>query len=294
MNKHLDARTLLALAVTLVLWSSAFAGIRAALRDFQPVHVALLRFLVASTVLGIHALVTRMRLPARRDLLSIAVLGLVGITGYHVTLNIGELTVTAGAASLLIAAVPIFSALLATVALRERLTVWGWVGIVVSFAGVALIALGEGSRSGSGFRFDPGAALILLSAMCSALYFVFQKPLLRRYTSLEFTTYSIWAGTLAMLVFLPGLPGEIGAAPLSATLTVVYLGVFPAAIAYATWNYALSRAPASIVSSFLYVNPVLTIFIAWVWLSEVPTVLALVGGAVALVGVVIVNTKGKG
>ncbi len=289
MQQRLDGHTLAALFTTLLFWSSAFAGIRAGLRSYQPAHLALLCFLVASAVLAVFAAVTRMRLPRRKDLPGIAALGFVGITVYHVALSYGEVTVTAGAASLLIAAVPVFSALLATIALRERLRVWGWVGILISFAGVALIAVGEGG----GVRFDPGAALVMLSALSSAVYFVFQKPYLGRYRSLEFTTYSIWAGTFLMLVFLPGLPASVRSAPLDATLSIVYLGIFPAAVAYATWNYALSKAPASIVSSFLYINPVLAIFVAWVWLGEVPTPLALVGGALALVGVVLINTKGK-
>jgi drug/metabolite transporter (DMT)-like permease len=96
-----------------------------------------------------------------------------------------------------------------------------------------------------------------------------------------------------MLVFLPGLPQAIQSAPLDATLAIVYLGVFPAAIAYLTWTYALSQIPASVVTSFLYVNPVLAILIAWVWISEVPTPISLVGGGLAIAGVVIVNRWGK-
>lgn len=289
MDERLDGRTLGAIAITLLFWSSAFAGIRAALPYYEPANLALLRFLVASAVLTVYAVATRMPLPAPRDLPGLALLGFVGITVYHVALTYGEVTVTAGAASLLIAAAPMFSALLAVLFLGERLKAWGWVGILVSFAGVALIAVGEGG----GVRFDPGAALILLSAVCTSLYFVFQKPYFERYSSLQVTTYTIWAGTLFMLVFAPGLPADVASAPLNATLSVVYLGVFPAALSYVTWVYALSRAQASLVMSFLYVNPVLAIFVAWLWLAEIPTALSLAGGALALGGVIIVNTLGK-
>ncbi len=289
MSDRLNPRAAGAALITILFWSSAFAGIRAGLRSYSPVHLALLRFLVASAVLALLAAARRLKLPPRRDLPGIALLGMIGITVYHVALNIGEVTVTAGAASLIIAAVPIFSALLATAFTGERLTRWGWAGILLSFGGVALIVLGEGE----GVRFDPGALLILLSALASAIYFVFQRQYLKRSSALAFTTVSIWFGTLVMLVFAPGLVGAIRAAPLADTLAVVYLGVFPAAIAYATWNYALSQAPASIVSSMLYVNPVLAILIAWVWLGELPDGAALVGGAIALVGVVIVNTRGR-
>jgi len=289
MRTRVDGRTLLAIGATLLFWASAFAGIRVGLEAYSPGHVALLRFLVASAVIAIYALVTRMPLPNVRDLPAILILGFLGITVYHVGLNYGEVTVTAGAASLLIASGPLFTALLATVFLGERLKILGWAGMCVSFMGVALIALGEGE----GVRFDPGAFPILLAALGTSLYFVFQKPYLKKYSALQFAAYSIWAGTLYMLVFLPGLIPAVRAAPLEATLTIAYLGVFPAALAYVTWTYTLSRAPASIATSFLYLSPPLATLMAWIWLKEVPTAISLGGGVLALLGVIIVNTRGR-
>jgi drug/metabolite transporter (DMT)-like permease len=154
---------------------------------------------------------------------------------------------------------------------------------------VALVAIGEGD----GFGLDRRALLIVLSACSAGAYFVHQKPYLRRYGAARATAYTMWAGTILMLPFLPGLVREAPAASAGATLTVVYLGVFPAAVAYATWTYALSRAPASLVASFLYLNPVLAIFVAWLWVGEVPTLLTLLGGGIALSGVALVNKPGR-
>src|ERR1019366_8327844 len=168
---------------------------------YSPANLAVLRFLVASSVLAIYAGIAHFRRPELRDIPGLAFTGAIGITFYNLALNYGDPRVTAGAASLLIASVPIWTALAARLWLHEKLTALGWCGVFVSFAGVALISSGEGE----GIHLSSQALIILAAAVTSALYMILQKHYLGRYSALEFTAYTIWFGTALTLPFGSGL-----------------------------------------------------------------------------------------
>ena len=288
MSHKLTSRGWLALLTCVTLWGSGFIGIRIALTAYSPSHLALLRFLAASATILLYAIAARVRPPARKDLPYILMTGFVSITVYHVALNMGERTVTGGAASMLVASAPIFSALLARLALHERLRVWGWIGIAISFVGVALIAIGEEG----GVHFNSGAFFVVIAAIASGISVVLQKHYLKAYNVNDFSTHLICAGTLFLLPFLPGLGTAVRHARLMPTLAVLYIGAFPAGFAYLTWGYVLKRTPASVAATALYTVPIFAILIGWIVLREVPSQLSIVGGALAFAGVAMVNTKG--
>jgi len=292
---HPAPRTLLAAGITIVLWASAFAGIRVALQSYRPETMALLRFGIASATLAMYALLrglrgpeARLHLPTARDWPVIVLLGFLGFPAYHIALNYGELTVPAGPAAVLINTAPIFTAMLANIFLHERLRGWGWLGISICFAGVVVIATDKPGH----FQFDPRSLFVLLAAFIGAIYFVIQKPLLRRYNALQITCYSVWSGTALMLVFLPRLLVQMRTAPTPTTLAVIYLGVLPAALGYFTWAYVLSRMPASMAATIMYLVGPLSFVIAWLWLGEAPAAMAMVGTILVICGVVVVNRWG--
>lgn len=280
---------ILAIITTVSLWASAFVGIRISLGSYSPQGIALLRYLTASLVLLIYALVTRMPLPDLRDIPRLALMGFLGITIYNVALNAGEQSVPAGTASLIIASETIFVALLAAWLLGERLKFWGWFGILVSFAGVALISIEPGERLGISIH----AIYIVIASISAAFYLVGQKPLLKKYSPLQFTTYAIWLGTIFLLVFTPSLVQQFPTAAWGDTLAVIYIGIFPGAIGYFSWAYVMSKMPANQASSFLYLIPLVATLIAWQILGELPRPVAFIGGALILGGVILVNANGS-
>lgn len=273
------------LFVLAVLWGSAFPGIKLGLEGLSAPNLTLLRFAVASVCFVPYLRATRQRLlPERRDVPTFLLSGFLGITVYQLALNYGELYVSAGAASLIIASAPALTAIVASFLLSDRLPGLGWLGVGVSFAGVLLIVLGDDAR----LSFSPAALLILVSALATAFFTVLQKPLFQRYRAAEVTAFSTWAGTLPLLVFVPWSFADVADAGVTPLVAALYLGIFPAAVAYAQFSYAISKLPVTLATSFLYSVPVFSLFFSWLLLGEVPSALTLLGGGVALSGIAVV------
>ncbi len=283
---------LVLLLFQMMLWGSAFPMIKLGLTGLSAGHLTLLRHLVASAAFVPLLLVFKGRLrPLRADVPYFFLVGVLGYAVYHLALNFGELHVSAGAASLIIATGPAITALLAVAMLGERLAPLGWAGSVVSFLGVILIVMGD---SGSGLSFNAWAWLVVLGAVATSFYAVLQKPLFTRYKPIEVAAFATWAGTVPLLAFLPGLGADILNAPREALAATLYIGLFPSAIAYTIYAYALSRAPIMVVAAFLYLVPVFGLASSWLIIGEVPTLITVVGGTIAICGIVLVNlAKGK-
>jgi drug/metabolite transporter (DMT)-like permease len=282
----MTAGVLAALLVLVALWGSAFPMIKVGLAGLSAPHLTLARHLVASAAFVPFLLLRRNRmLPRGRDVPWFLLLGALGFTIYHLALNLGELRVSAGAASLIIATAPAITALLARFMAHERMPPAAYLGSTVAFAGVFMVVLGDGATIG----FNAYALLVLLSAVVTSFFAVLQRPMFARYAAVEVTAFATWSGTALMLPFLPGFTADVASAGGPALVATTYIGLFPSAIAYSMFAYALSKTAVTLVATYLYLVPVVSLALSWVVLGEVPSLLTVLGGGVVIGGIVLVN-----
>src|SRR5579864_864271 len=271
--------------VTVVFWASAFVGIRSAGRVFAPGVLSLGRLLVATAVLGAVILVRGERLPRHEDLRAVGapllLCGLLWFGAYNVALASGERRVDAGTAAMLVNVGPILIAILAGIVLREGFPRSLFVGCAVAFAGVAVIAVATSSRSAT----TTGVLLCLAAAMAHAAGAIAQKVVLRRLAPLQTILLCCVIGAVACSPFAPELVRQLGSAHGTSIGWVAYLGVFPTALGFVTWAFALSRTDAGRLAATTYLVPPISVLLGWLLLSETPAPLAYLGGGLCLVGV---------
>nr|WP_164905093.1 DMT family transporter [Streptomyces cyaneus] len=277
-----------AATVTVVLWASAFVSIRSAGEEYSPGALALGRLLVGALVLGVICLVRREGVPPRAAWPGIAISGLLWFGFYSVVLNWGEQQVDAGTAALVVNIGPILIALLGARLLGDPMPPRLLAGMAVSFAGAVTVGL---SMSGGGGSSVLGVVLCLLAAVGYAGGVVAQKPALGQASPLQVTTFGCLVGAVVCLPFSGQLVDDVADASLSATLNLVYLGVFSLALAFTTWAYALARTTASRMGATTYAVPALVVLMSWLALGEVPGLLTLAGGALCLAGVAVSRSR---
>ncbi|MEO3811430.1 DMT family transporter [Sphaerisporangium sp. B11E5] len=277
-------RAMVAAAVTVLLWASAFVAIRSAVHSYSPGALALGRLLAGALTLGAIMLVRREGLPPRAAWPGIAVSGVLWFGVYMVALNWGEQEVDAGTAAMVVNIGPLLIALLGGWFLKEGFPRRLLFGMAVSFTGAAIVGVSTSEHMGSSAL---GVVLCVVAAASWAAAVLAQKPALRHASALQVTTFGCTIGAVACLPFAGQLVTQVATAPASATLNLLYLGVFPTALAFTTWAYALARTTAGAMGATTYIVPALVVLMAWGALGEVPGPLTFAGGALCLIGVAI-------
>ena len=273
-----------AAGITVLLWASAFVGIRAAGEDLSAGPLTLGRVLVGAVVLGLLVAHRRDALPPRRDVPRLLVVGLLWFGAYNVLLNAAEQRIDAGTAAMLVNVGPVLIAVLAGVVLHEGFPRSLVVGCAIAFAGAVVIGFATSERGVEG---GWGAVLCVAAAAAYAVAVVAQKPLLEHSSGLQVTFLACAIGAVACLPFTPALVSELGDASAESIAWTVYLGIFPTAIGFTTWAYALKRTSAGKMGATTYLVPPIAILLGWILLGETPPALAFVGGVLCLAGVAV-------
>ena len=287
MNTRPGVKIALAAFFVILCWAYSPIGIHIGLKAYEPGHLALVRFLIASTFMAGVALVMRISLPRLKDLPLLAVLGFFAVSLHHIALNYGQQGVSAGAASVLAQSTPLFSTLLAHFVFKDRVNGWQWICVLCGLLGAAVVVTGD-----RGFgELDAHGLLILLAALSWSLYFALQKHHSHRYDGLTMVCYTIWSGTVLLLVYVPGLWSEAQSASTSVNLAVLILGIFPSALAYLAWAYVLAHSNVSRASISLYLIPPTAMLMASLVLSERPSTMVIVGTVTVLTSVLALNLE---
>ena len=290
----IDRRALGAALVTVVVWASAFVGIRDLIGVFSPGSIALGRLSVGVLALGSVVWRTGWRPVARRDLMLIVASGVAWFAFYNLALNEAERHVDAGTAAMLTNLGPIFIAVFAAVFLGETLPQRLLAGIAIAFGGAVLIGIAtSGGTSGSESSLV-GILLCVVAALLYGMGVTFQKPALRNVSPLQVTWIACLTGWLICLVFTPTFVAELQTADATRIGWLVYLGLFPTSLGFLTWTYALSRTAAGRLGATTYLVPPIAIVISLVLLGEVPPALAIVGGVACVVGVIVARSSPRG
>lgn len=276
----------LSLLLVIIIWGSTFASIKIILPQVPPNTLALLRFIIASIVLGLFLVITKQPRLQKQDLPGILLSGFSGIAIFNVLQNQGLRYAGATDAAILIAMSPVFIALLSWVILKERISKLQVIGIVIAFAGSVLVAT-NGSFNDFGFNKLRvyGDLLVLLSSLAWAIFSITLKKLLMRYPPTTIMTYSTFAGTIFLIPFsLSEYPVNFLAINSAGWINIIYLGVLASALGNLIWNSALEKVPAVTAGAYLYLSPVVAAVVAFIFLHEIPGMYTIVGGLIILMG----------
>ena len=271
--------------VAVFFWASSFVGIRAALIEYNPIEIAILRFVISSIVLLLIAIPDKIISLNKKRFFHFLPVGVV-LAINNILLSYGIRTITAGETTLIVSTSQLFQVLLAFLFLKEKISARFLAGLSLCFLGITIIAF----QNTIGFSLNIGVILVLFAAITNAIYFILQKPLLKKYKPQEIISYGIWIATIILLPFGSNVINVIQTVSMNSTLVIVYVGI-AAVIANLCWSNVLSRIEVAKAAIFLYAVPLTTIIIGFLWLDELPTLISCLGGGLILGGVFLSNFK---
>lgn len=284
----------LMMIITVVVWALAFPYIKIGLKELSFVNLTIMRFVIVCLAFFVMYIIRKNRISKlhKKDIIPIFFLGVFGVIAYHLGLNYGEQFISAGAASLIIATIPIQIVILSIIFLKEKITLIKILGIVFSFCGVIIISLWGSVDTTLEINYFFGALAVLFAAAMGAIYTIAGKKFLDRYSGFSLTIYAMFFGSISLIPFVrKSLIDEVFKMSLDGWLAIIILGIFSTVIGYSLWYIALEKKNAIDLSVYLYAVPVLSTIISFIMFNDQITVLFILGGFLVIFGLAIVNLE---
>jgi drug/metabolite transporter (DMT)-like permease len=288
-------RAHLAMLLMVCIWGVNFSIVKDAFTVISPLAFNALRFPFAAAIVTVaHRRRSRMFLPDRKDVKRLLVLGLLGNVVYQLCFVFGLANTRASTASVLLAGTPIVTAVLSVAVGHEKLSKRVWTGVIIACTGIVLV-VGAGSGTGGGQETVLGDVLMIAATIAWAVYSVGSRDLIRHYGAVAVTAWSLWAGTLGMVVI--GLPDVLSAGVLSLSLktwfAVAYAGALSVGVAYVLWSYGVRHLGNTRTATYSNLVPVIAVIVAWSWLGERPGAGQLLGATIIILGVMLAQRRDR-
>ncbi len=273
--------------ITILCWAPTFVLSHMAAPYFSPASMGALRYVLAAVILAIILAARKIPLPKAKDMPALALAAVLGFSMYMIVFNKGTSMVTAATSSVVIAMVPVFTGILASILFRERLKKLQWAAMALQFAGVLILVL-----TGNSFSFNKGVLWLLLCVVMLGSYNIIQRKFTKEYPAFTVSAVSIIFGGIELLWAMPQGMREFSAAPGIMRFYVVFMGIFASALAYVTWTTAFSKAEkTSEVANYMFITPFFATLLGFVLNHEIPGMSTVIGGLMILSGAVLFNKK---
>ena len=280
--------------IAIVSWAFAFPFIKIALEDLSYINLTLMRFFFVCLIFIIIFIVRKEKISKlhRKDIIPIFLLGFFGLIVYHLGLNYGEQFVSPSVASLIIATIPIQIVILAAIFLKEKINLKISIGVVLSLIGVLIISLWGKKNSDLEVQYLFAAFAVFIAALMGAIYTIYGKKLLERYSGFSLTIYATLFGYIGLIPLIsPSLFNEVKNMSSMTWFAILFLAIFSSAIGYTIWYVVLEVKKASKISVYLYAIPVISTIVSFFWFNDEITYTFLLGGILVFAGLIIVNYK---
>ena len=271
--------------IAIFFWATAFVLTKVVLKEVDVTTLGVLRYFFASIIVIFILIKQKISLPKLKDIPAFVFAGFSGYAGYIVFFNMATLLSSPSTLSVINALAPAITAIVAYFIFNEKIKVIGWISMGISFCGILILTLWNGTLT-----VNKGVIYMLIGCVLLSLYNISQRYLTKKYSSFDVSMYSMLIGGILLVVYSPSSVRNIFSISFNSLILIIYMSVFPSIISYFFWTKAFEIAKHTTeVTSFMFVTPVLATLMGIIILGDIPKLSTLIGGVVIILGMIIFN-----